>query len=57
MQMIQVIHHTYSQIDKGDDYMTMLHMNTETFVFVYIEAMRHLYQYVFTENGAHYCDY
>ena len=34
--------------------MTTLHMNTETFVFIYIEVMRHLHQYIFAKDGARY---
>ena len=41
----------------GGVYMTTIRMNTETFVFVYIEAMRCLHQYVFVKDRARYCNY
>ena len=41
----------------GGVYTTTLRTNTETFVFVYIEEMRRLHQYVFTKNSARYCNY
>ena len=47
----------HSDVHLGGVYMMMLSMNTKTFVFVYIEAVRRLHQYVFTRNSVRYCNH
>ena len=47
----------FKQLNSGGIYTKTFSVKNEYFVFVYMEAMRRLHQYVSTRNVARYCNY